>query len=146
VAATVRRVTEELDGFRFNTAIAALMALVTRLERAGGASAGDRRTLVLLLAPLTPFVAEELWARLGGSFSVHTEPWPEVGSVSAVCEVELVVQVDGKVRDRLRVPAGLDEAAAVDRALASERVRARIDGRPRRVVHVPDRLVNLVTR
>ena len=144
--ATVARVTAELDELRFNTAIAALMAFVARLERHGGAGASDRELLVRLLAPLAPHAAEELWHRLGRAYSVHRQAWPAVTVPRDGDVVELVVQVDGRVRDRLRVPRGLGRDEAVAAALAAEPVRARLGGRrPARVVHVPDRLVNVVT-
>jgi leucyl-tRNA synthetase len=105
------------------------------------------RTLVLLLAPLAPCLAEELWARLGGQYSVHQQPWPVHDEAALVEEeITLVVQVNGRVRARLRVPAGLAEAEAVRLALAAPVVATHLDGRgPRKVVHVPDRLLNLVT-
>ncbi|HKF74746.1 MAG TPA: class I tRNA ligase family protein, partial [Candidatus Dormibacteraeota bacterium] len=104
------------------------------------------RTLVLLLAPLAPHLAEELWERLGGPYSVHQQPWPAHDEAALVREaVTLVVQVDGRVRARLRVPAGTLEAEAVRLALAAPPVAAHLAGRPpSRVVHVPDRLLNLV--
>jgi len=104
--------------------------------------------LVKLLAPFAPHFAEELWERRGGTGSVHKQPWPSFdAALAAAEEVTLVVQVDGKTRDRLAVPAGLPEAAAKELALASERARRAIGERGvERVVVVPDRLVNIVTR
>ncbi len=148
----VARVGRDLERFKFNTAIAALMELTRWAAGARpGMSAGEwartARTLVLLLAPLAPHLAEELWARLGGPYSVHRQPWPAYDPAAlAEEEVTLVVQVDGRVRARLRVPAGLPEAEVVRLALAAPKVAGHLDGvRPRQVVHVPDRLVNLVT-
>ena len=133
-ARTIDRVTAAIETLRFNVAIAALMEAAGALEP---------RTLVRLLAPLAPHVAEELWARQGQEYSVHQAPWPDAAPVAA--GVTLVVQVDGKVRDRLLVPAGLDEASARDLALASPHVQAAVGERAvRRTVHVMDRLVNLV--
>jgi leucyl-tRNA synthetase len=152
---TVKRVTEDLEGFRFNTALAALMectnALVrVRDEGAGGTRewAAALRTLVLLLAPLVPHMAEELWARLGQPYSVHHQPWP-TWSAEAIREemVTLVLQVNGRVRDRVQVPAGLDTARLREVALASEKVRKFIDGNPvEDVIVVPGKLVNVVVR
>jgi leucyl-tRNA synthetase len=148
----VARIGDDLDGMRFNTAIAALMeAARWAAEARPGLSADEwarvSRTLVLLLAPLAPHLAEELWARLGGPYSVHQQPWPAHDPAAlAGDEVTLVVQVDGRVRARLRAPAGLAEPAALALALAEPRVAAHLDGTaPRRVVHIPDRLLNLVT-
>jgi leucyl-tRNA synthetase len=104
-------------------------------------------TFTLLLAPFAPHLAEELWARLGRPYSVHTQPWPAADPAAlATEEVTLVVQVDGRRRDAITAPAGLDRDQAVALALASENVRRHLDGRqPAKVVHLPDRLVNLVT-
>ena len=111
-------------------------------------SSAPRRceTLTLLLAPIAPFLAEELWERLGGAYTVHQQPWPTFDPALVAAEtVELVVQVNGKVRDRLTVPVGTSEADATAGALASAKVAQQIDGRPpRRVIFVPDRLVNIV--
>ena len=148
----VAHVGHELDRFKFNTAIAGLMELTrwaseTRTHMDAAEWGRTARTLVLLLAPLAPHLAEELWARLGQTYSVHRQPWPahdEAALAEAV--VTLVVQVDGRVRARLRVPAGTPEEEAVRRALGAPAVAAHLDGRaPARVVHVPDRLLNLVT-
>jgi leucyl-tRNA synthetase len=148
----VAHVGRELERFKFNTAIAALMELSRwAAEARPGMSAGEwertARTLVLLLAPLAPHLAEELWARLGGPYSVHTQPWPAPDEAALVEEeVTLVVEVDGRVRARLRVPAGLPEAEAVRLAVAAPAVAAHLGGRDlRKVVHVRDRLLNLVT-
>jgi leucyl-tRNA synthetase len=104
------------------------------------------RTLVLLLNPLAPHLAEELWERLGQTGLVADTTWPkyDVG-LTAEPEVTLVVQVAGRVRDRLAVPAGLGEDQALELALASEKVQRTIAGaQPRKIVYVPDRIINLV--
>jgi len=152
---TLRRVTDDLEGFRFNTAIAALMECTTGLMRlrdegaAGtGEWAGALRTLVLMLAPLTPHLAEELWERLGEPYSVHRQAWP-VWDPDAVREdhMTLVLQVNGKVRDRVTVPAGLDDARLREAALESEKVQKFLDGKSvEDVIVVPGKLVNVVAR
>jgi leucyl-tRNA synthetase len=152
---TVRRVTDDYQGFRFNTAVAALMELSNAMQdhlACGGerGAAWDEAVSVLvrLLNPMAPHVAEELWERLGGEGLCADAAWPEYDAAAAAeQEVTLVVQVAGRVRDRLRVPAGLDKAAAVERALASEAARRALGGDgalPGRVVYVPDKLINLV--
>jgi leucyl-tRNA synthetase len=112
----VRRVTEELESQRYHTSIAALMEYTNWLRgdrsRLGQAAFEDaRRTLVALLAPFAPHIAEELWARLAGQGSVHDQPWPEVGAAAASALVELPVQVDGRLRDRISVPSAAGEEA-----------------------------------
>jgi leucyl-tRNA synthetase len=151
---TIRRVTDDYEHFRFNTAVAALMELGNAMQdhlAAGGPRGGEWdeavSALVRLLNPMAPHIAEELWERTGGAGLCADASWPEYDAAAAAeREVTLVVQVGGRVRDRLRVPAGLDEAAATERALASEAARRALgDGAaPSRVVYVPDKLINLV--
>jgi leucyl-tRNA synthetase len=148
----IARVGRDLERFKFNTAIAALMELTRWAADAAPAMSAEEwsrtaRTTVLLLAPLAPYLAEELWARLGGAYSVHQQPWPSHDPAAlADEEVTLVVQVDGRVRARLVVLAGLPESEATVLALESAAVARHLGGRrPRHVVHVADRLVNLVT-
>jgi leucyl-tRNA synthetase len=139
---TVRDVGEAIERLRFNLALAKLMEAVPHAR-----SGGSKRVVVRLLAPLAPYLAEELWHRLGGPFSVHLQPWPSWDEGRLAGEpVTLVVQVDGKVRARLDVAPGLAEAEAVSAALEDPRVAAALDGAPvRRAVYVPGRVLNLVT-
>ncbi|HEX7148242.1 MAG TPA: class I tRNA ligase family protein, partial [Actinomycetota bacterium] len=147
----VAAVGRSIERLKFNTAISALMELLrwARRERpAMDAAEWERvaRTFTLLLAPLAPHLAEELWSRLGGPYPVVAQPWPEP-EPDAIAErqVTLVVQVAGKLRDTLPAPPGLDRDRAVALALTSERVRRHLgDGQPRDAVYVPDRLVNLL--
>jgi leucyl-tRNA synthetase len=142
----------DLERMRFNTAIASLMELGqwARQQRANMSSEEWARvssSLVLLLAPLAPHFAEELWSRIGGEYSVHQQRWPGFDQRALVdAHVTLVIQVDGKTRDRIQVPAGLNEEQALERAKGRENVRRHLtDDEPRRVIFVPDRLINLVT-
>ncbi|HET7677962.1 MAG TPA: leucine--tRNA ligase [Candidatus Limnocylindrales bacterium] len=155
---TLRDVTEDYEGLRFNTIVSKLMELTNGLMRYRGTSlAGGpdwdeaSRLLLLMLAPLAPHISEELWSRrLSGAGeewrSIHTEAWPAYDeSLVEEDEIELPVQVNGKLRDRVRMPAGLSEVEVEQRVRASEKVQRALDGRePTRVVHVPGRLVNLV--
>jgi leucyl-tRNA synthetase len=151
---TTSGVTDDLERFRFNTAISKLMVLTNGLGEAlrdGRGSAAGRRDaasrLVLLLAPLAPFVAEELWRVLGNTTSVHLARWPAYDPELTRAErVTCVIQVDGKVRDRIEVEPEVAEEELRDAALASAKVKAALAGRPvARVVVVPPKLVNLVT-
>ena len=153
VAQTVGKVTEHYDELRFNTAVAFLMELANAMQdylRGGGARDaawdGAVHTLVKLLNPLAPHVGEEMWERLGEKGLLADASWPAFeASAAAEPKVVLVVQVSGKLRDRLEVDAGLSEADAVRAALASEKVRAALDGgSPSKVIYVQDRLINLV--
>ena len=149
---TIKGVTEDIERFRLNTAISKLMILTNEMRAALDAGAGARTaaaTLAQLLAPLAPFAAEELWrVELGNETSVHRSSWPEFDPALAADEtVTLVVQVDGKVRDKLDVTADISEADALAAALASAGARRALEGREVRkeIVRAP-RLVNLVTR
>jgi leucyl-tRNA synthetase len=148
---TVKKVTEDLEAFRFNTAIAALMEQTNYLlaikGQVGEEEWGDAlRTFALVLAPFAPHHAEEMWAAMGEPYSVHEQAWPAWDeTLIAAEEITLVVQVNGKLRDRIEVPADITEEAATELALSSERVQLHVEGREiRKSIYVPGRLVNLV--
>ncbi|HET8656130.1 MAG TPA: leucine--tRNA ligase [Longimicrobiaceae bacterium] len=148
--ATIWKVTEEVEALRFNTAIAAMMEYLN-VVRAGGRRAERAAVdpLLLMVAPFAPHLAEELWERLGHGGSIFDAGrWPSYDPARAVAdEVEFVVQVNGKVRARMRMPRGIDEAAAREAALADANVQRFVDGGAvRKTIFVPDRLVNLVVR
>jgi leucyl-tRNA synthetase len=151
---TIQRVTEDIEACKFNTAIAALMECLNEMNsyhQANGVTAElatAAHTYVRLLAPFAPHIAEELWARMGGTYSVHQQAWPAWDEAQIAEEtVTLVVQVDGRVRDRIAVPVDITESDARERALRSEGVRRHVDGHDvERVIYVPGRLINVVTR
>jgi leucyl-tRNA synthetase len=152
---TIRRVTEDIERFRFNTMLAALMECSNFLTKARESGQVDANawpeaveTLLLLMAPSAPHFAEELWARLGKPYSIHQQPWPKWDEeLAKEEEVTLVVQVNGKVRERIQVPADIAEERAKELALASERVQAHIAGKQvERIIYVPGKLVNVVVR
>ena len=144
---TIARVTDDIGRrFVFNTPIAAVMELVNELSRTPDDPAARfaAETIVSLLQPYTPHVCEELWAVLGHERLLDV-PWPTYDETLLRRDtVELVLQVNGKVRDRIQVPAGLPEEELVALAKASEKVQAHIDGKEPRAFVVPDKLVNLV--
>jgi leucyl-tRNA synthetase len=148
---TIDRVTDDvLRRFQFHTPIAALFELVNEIYRLKDdpARAGEVRfateTAVSLIQPYAPHVAEELWERLGHTRLWET-PWPVADPALVASEtVEVVVQVNGRLRDRLHVPVGTSEDELVALALASERVQAHVTGAPKKTIVVPDRLVNVV--
>ena len=150
---TIKKVTEDLAGFHFNTAIAAMMEFVNYLHRVretvAGTAAWDEavRALILLLAPVAPHISEELWERRGERYSVHQQRWPAYDEALARAEmITLVLQVNGKVRDRIHVSAEISEAEARQLALRNEKVKRFMNGRPAAdIVVVPGRLVNVVT-
>ena len=152
---TIRAVTQDMEDFAFNTIIARLMELTNALIKAQetplyGAEAWEEavESLVLMLAPCCPHVAEELWARIGRPYSVHQQSWPTWSEELAAEEViTLVVQVNGKLRDRLEAPVGIGEEEAKELALASDGAQRHLEGLEiKKVIYVPGRLVNIVAK
>ncbi|MCP5044231.1 MAG: class I tRNA ligase family protein, partial [bacterium] len=146
VAKTIAGVTEDIEEMRFNTAISKLMILVRELSGDSGCARDSIEALVLLLSPMAPHIAEELWRELGHETTLAYEPWP-CADESLLTEdtVSLVLQVNGKKRDEIQVPADASKDAIEALALASEKVQKHLGGRePKKVVVVPGRLVNVV--
>jgi leucyl-tRNA synthetase len=150
---TLRRLTHDFENFEFNTVVSGLMELLNTMydARAKGAAGTPEWTEALdiylrMMAPVTPHIAEELWAILDKPYSVHNQPWPMIDEAAAAEEeITLVVQVNGKVRDRISLPADVSEEQAKAAALASEAVQKYLEGKPpRKVILVPGRLVNIV--
>jgi len=148
---TIERVQSAIVEQRFHVAIAALMEHLNWLRENSLAIdahelARAKSAFVLVLAPFAPHLCEELWSRLGRPYSVHRQPWPEYDpALAADRTIEVPVQVAGKVRERLQVQAGTDNATLEQLALASASVQAALAGRvPARIVVVPDRMVNIV--
>ena len=145
---TVAAVGEAIDGLQFNKAVAQLYELVSAIEKAAPSQtrAEAVRTLIQLIAPMAPHLAEEAWANLGEAGLVAEADWPSFDPALLVDDqVTLAVQVNGKLRDTLMAPRGLERAAAEELALASEKVQRLLAGAtPRKVIVVPDRLVNIV--
>ncbi|MBI4323075.1 MAG: class I tRNA ligase family protein, partial [Candidatus Omnitrophica bacterium] len=143
---TIREVTDDVDRLRFNTAISHLMVFLNRLADEPVLPTRAVEVLVLLLAPLAPHIAEELWQRLGHSQSLAAEPWPGYDpSVLEDAQVLWVVQVNGKVRARITVSAQADDDALKQTVLANEQVKRYVDGQTiKQFIVVPKRLVNIV--
>jgi leucyl-tRNA synthetase len=149
---TIQRVTADVEAFKFNTAIAALMELLNAMSAHHHTCSVTVElieavhTYVLLLAPFAPHAAEELWARMGEAYSVHQQTWPEWNEALTTEEmVTLIVQVNGKVRARIEVSADIDEETAKETALTDEALQRYVAGKKvRRIIYVPGRLVNIV--
>jgi leucyl-tRNA synthetase len=143
---TVKKVTEDLDGMRFNTAIAAMMELTNHLTKLEARPRSVLETFVLLLAPFAPHIAEELWNALGGKDTLAYEPWPTYDeALTKADEIEVPVQINGKLRGTIRVPADVDEATMIMLAQTDERIRALLDGKKvNRVIARQGKLVNFV--
>ena len=151
---TIRKASEDLEKLRFNTMLACLMEFTNYLSKVQEARSVSTPAweaaityLLLLLAPTAPHLAEELWARTGHPYSIHNQSWPEYDTELAKDkEITLVVQVNGKLRDKLVVPASIGEAEAKELALGRQRVQAYTNVKGiTKVIYVPERLVNVVT-
>ena len=150
---TLKRVSYDFENFEFNTVVSSLMELLNEMGRAkndgayGSAEWNEAADIYLrMLAPVCPHIAEELWEKLGKVYSVHTQAWPEVDEEAAKeDQITLIVQVNGKLRDRILVDPGISDEEAKALALESEGAQAALEGRPvRKVIVVPGRLVNIV--
>jgi len=143
---TIKKVGDDIESFSFNTAISAMMIFVNHLGREQVRPKEVVEKLVLILAPFAPHIAEELWERLGHSNSLTYEPWPEYDKkLIKEKEIELAVQLNGKIRDRIVVPADADEEQIKRKALGSEKVAAALaDKEPMRIIVIKSRLVNIV--
>jgi leucyl-tRNA synthetase len=143
---TVKKVGEDIEALKFNTAIAQMMVCVNELNKAGERPRAALEMFLKALAPFAPHLAEELWERLGHPGGIAYVPWPEVDAALCVEDtVTVAVQVNGKLRATLDLPRGAAPDAVREAALADERVRRYLDGATvRKVIHVPDKLLNLV--
>src|SRR5437773_2644660 len=143
---TIKKVTADTESLDYNTAIAAMMEYVNALRDAGRAMRDAVEPLLVMLAPYAPHLAEELWAVLGHDSSVFHAGWPSYDAkLAAAGDVEVVVQVNGKVRARVTVSRGASEAEVVALAMQDESVRKFVDGKPvRKTIYVQDRLLNFV--
>ncbi len=152
---SIRKGTEDMETFSFNTYLANLMELNNAMLKAKdtpvyGSAAWEEAVmaLLLMLAPACPHIAEELWTRIGRPYSIHQQAWPPWDEQAAAEEmITLIVQVNGKVRDRVEVPVDVDEATSRSLALETEGARRHTEGRQIvQVIVVPGRLVNIVLR
>ncbi|WP_276356318.1 leucine--tRNA ligase [Cohnella caldifontis] len=143
---TIKKLTEDYEGLRFNTAISQLMIFVNEAYKADTLPKQAMEHFVQMLSPIAPHISEELWERLGHQDSVTYAAWPEYDPALTVdAEVEIAVQVNGKIVDRVNVPSDLDEAGLQDTALSLEKVKAQIEGKTvRKVIAVKGKLVNIV--
>ena len=143
---TIRKVTEDLEALKFNTAIAQMMVFVNEAHRLGERPRALLEPFVLLLSPFAPHLGEELWHRLGHADTLAYVEWPSYDPALCIEDtVTVAVQINGKLRATLEVPRGTDQAAAQAAALADERVKRYVNGSElRKVIYVPDKLLNLV--
>jgi len=149
----LKAVTYDFENFEFNTIVSTLMELLNEMSKAKAAGAYGSKEwqecadiYLRMLAPVCPHISEELWQKLGKPYSIHQQPWPKVDEEAAKDdEITLVVQVNGKLRDRIQVSPAISEADARAAALSSPTVQAFLEGNePKKVIYVPGRLVNIV--
>jgi leucyl-tRNA synthetase len=152
---TIKKVTGDMERFRFNTMLAALMEFTNylgKVQEQGTVSVSlwneAVTNLLLLLAPTAPHLTEELWERTGHTYSIHNQPWPKWDEeLAKEEEVTLVIQVNGKLRDKVTVPVSITEAEARELALSRERVKVYVkDNKIAKIIYVPQRLINIVVK
>ncbi len=143
---TIRKVTADTEALQYNTAIAAMMEYVNELREQGAGSRELIEPLVIMLAPYGPHIAEEMWSVLGHDSSIFEVPWPSYDErLASAGDVEIAVQVNGKLRSRLTVPRGMAEKDVLARVMTDDAVKKFVDGQKvKKVIYVQDRLVNLV--
>ena len=150
---TLHQVSHDFETFEFNTIISALMELLNFMYKAkekgvGGTPEWEEAVdyYLRMMAPVTPHVAEELWSLLGKPYSIHTQSWPEYDEEAATEDtMTLIIQVNGKLRDRIEIPVGISDEEINELALQSEAIKKHISGKEiRKIIIVPGRLVNIV--
>jgi len=149
----IKKVSADIEGFRFNTVVSSMMEFtntIIDLQNQVSATAFDeaRDTLLIMLAPIAPFMAEEIWARKGRPYSVHQQKWPPFDPALAADEMMTIpIQINGKLRDRIQLPVGASEAQVKDAALKSENVQRHLAGKtPSKVIYVPGKMVSIVVQ
>ena len=145
---TVKKVGDDYEAMKYNTAIAAMMSLVNEFYAAGGCTRGELRTLILLLSPVAPHICEEMWERMGFGSGLALEPWPRYDEKAMKrAEVEIAVQLNGKVRGRIMVPTDLTREQAQAELPQRPDVKALAAGREIvKLIYVPGRLCNLIVK
>ena len=145
---TVKKVTEDTETLAFNTAISQMMVFVNELNRLDTIPKKALETLTLLLSPYTPHLAEELWVMFGHEPSISKEKWPEYDESKTIDdEIEIVVQVNGKVRAKMQLPRSASKDEMLSSAKANEKIQGWIDGKTVvKEIVVPGKLVNIVVK
>jgi len=143
---TIKKVTEDIENLKFNTAISFLMIFLNELEKEKEISSTHYSQFLILLSPFAPHITEELWKTLGNKKSIHLQSWPEYNPKLILdSEINMVIQINGKLRDQIKVPAGISEDEARKLALESEKIQKWIDGKEiKKIIFVKGKLVNIV--
>jgi len=143
---TIKKVTEDIESMNFNTAISQMMIFVNECTKHKSLPKSAMERFLILLAPFAPHITEELWVELENKNSIFLQEWPKYNPDMIKDEMfEMVVQVNGKVRDKVQVPADISEEEANEKALASEKVQKYVDGKEiKKVIFVKGKLINIV--
>ena len=143
---TIKKVTEDIENFRFNTAISQMMILVNAMEKEKVLMASEYKLFLTVLSPFAPHITEELWSQLGNKESIFKEKWPEADEkYLKEEEIEMVVQVNGKLRDKIFVAPDVTEDEAKETALEREKIKSFIEGKEiKKIIFVAGRLINIV--
>ncbi len=143
---TIKKVTEDIENFRFNTAISQMMILVNEMEKQKNIPITNYQSLITILSPFAPHISEELWQKLGHKESIFKEKWPKYDAkLIRDEEIELVIQVNGKVRDRIKASTDISEEEAKKLAMESQKVTQFTNGQEfKKVIFVPGKLINVV--
>lgn len=144
----IKKVGDDFERMKFNTAIATMMSLVNDFSKKGSVTRGEYMTLITLLNPVAPHMTEELWQIYGNEGLLSLQSWPTFDEEKTVDdEIEIVVQINGKIKDKLMIPAGLDKEGTQEAAMNTEKIKGLIDGKSVvKVIAVPDKLVNIVVK
>lgn len=144
----IKKVGEDFERMKFNTAIATMMSLVNDFSKKGSVTKGEYKTLITLLNPVAPHMTEELWLTYGNGKLLSLQPWPKYDEGKTVDdEIEIVVQINGKIKDKLMIPAGLDKDGTQEAAMNTEKIKGLIEGKNVvKVIAVPGKLVNIVVK
>ena len=143
---TIKKVTEDIDNLKCNTAIAAMMALINKIYEKGSVNKAELKTLTILLNPFAPHVTEEMWDVMGFGGMVNEAEWPAYDEAKTVeNSVEIVLQIMGKVRSRITIPVDMPKEEVLALAKADEKIAAAIEGKTiKKEIYVPGKLVNIV--
>lgn len=144
----IKKVGEDFERMKFNTAIATMMSLVNDFSKKGSVTKGEYKMLITLLNPVAPHMTEELWLTYGNGELLSLQPWPKYDEGKTVDdEIEIVVQINGKIKDKLMIPAGLDKDGTQEAAMNTEKIKGLIEGKNVvKVIAVPGKLVNIVVK
>ena len=144
----IKKVGDDFERMKFNTAIATMMSLVNDFSKKGSVTRGEYMTLITLLNPVAPHMTEELWQIYGNDGLLSLQPWPSFEEEKTVDdEIEIVVQINGKIKDKLMIPAGLDRNGTQEAAMNTDKIKGLIEGKTVvKVIAVPDKLVNIVVK